>query len=141
MFTTSAPKQRSTQRYSSLTSCCSIITDGGFIAVRRQAGAHRAGRIRHRRSQQLHVNRAGSKPQLERKLDFIKPTLRMLLTALFPTCPERVHTSHKCLDFCNFTACSCTVRGRGVPPPDLDFGYAFFLFVNKRFFFLNPSYI
>lgn len=38
------------------------------------------------------------------KPDFIKPTLRLPLTALLPICPERTHASHKCLDFCDFIA-------------------------------------
>lgn len=101
---------RSTQGYSTLTSCCSKITDGSFIAVCRQARAHHAAKARHR-SQQCTWKKRGSKTQPEIKLDFIKPALRLPLTAWLPICSEHTHSSH---DFCDFTVGSRTDTGQGV---------------------------
>lgn len=54
--TTLAYKEKSTQGALFLTSCCSEVTDGGFITVCRQARAHHAAKARHR-SQQLHMEK------------------------------------------------------------------------------------
>lgn len=136
---TLAHKEKSTQGYSSLTSCRSKITDGGFIAVHRQTSAHHAAKIRHRQVSSR-TWRTGSKTQPEIKLDFIKPALRLPLTALLPICPERTRASHKCLDFCDFTAGSCTARGQGIPGfPAWIWDILSFSFFNQRYFF--PSYM